>query len=55
MANIQLMQLIGDAARNPEGSIAEMQRYLVTGLDAFFTDDPALGRRAIDQWMARRH
>lgn len=38
----------GDAARNEAGSVAEMQRYLATGLDAIFTDDPALGRRAID-------
>jgi glycerophosphoryl diester phosphodiesterase len=37
----------GDAARNEAGSIAEMQRYLATGVDAIFTDDPALGRRAI--------
>ena len=37
----------GDAARNPAGSVAEMRRYLATGLDAFFTDDPALGRQAI--------
>ena len=35
-------------ARNPEGSIAEMRAYLATGIDAFFTDDPALGRRAVD-------
>jgi len=39
----------GDSARNPAGSVAEMQRYLALGLDAFFTDDPALGRQAIDQ------
>lgn len=37
----------GDAARNEAGSIAEMQRYLATGVDAIFTDDPALGRRAM--------
>ena len=30
-------------ARNESGSVAEIQRYLATGLDAFFTDDPALG------------
>ena len=35
-------------ARNPEGSIAEIRAYLDTGIDAFFTDDPALGRRAVD-------
>ena len=33
-------------ARNERGSIAEMQRYLATGLDGFFTDDPALGLAA---------
>jgi glycerophosphoryl diester phosphodiesterase len=38
----------GDNARNPAGSIAEMTRYLATGIDGFFTDDPALGRAAID-------
>ena len=38
----------GDNARNPEGSVAEMSRYLEAGVDAFFTDDPALGRRAVD-------
>lgn len=35
-------------ARNPEGSVAEMRAYLATGIDAFFTDDPALGRKAVD-------
>ena len=39
----------GDAERNPEGSIAEMRRYLDVGLDGLFTDDPALGRAAIDR------
>jgi glycerophosphoryl diester phosphodiesterase len=38
----------GDAARNEAGSVAEMRTYLATGIDAFFTDDPALGRRALD-------
>jgi len=37
-----------DTARNPQGSIAEMRAYLATGIDAFFTDDPALGRQAVD-------
>ena len=37
-----------DSARNAEGSIAEMRAYLATGIDAFFTDDPALGRQ---RWM----
>ncbi len=39
----------GDGARNPEGSIAEIRRYLALGLDAFFTDDPAIGRKAVDE------
>ena len=38
----------GTNARNPEGSVAEIRRYIAEGLDGFFTDDPALGRRAID-------
>jgi glycerophosphoryl diester phosphodiesterase len=38
----------GDGARNPTGSIAEIRRYLAAGLDGFFTDDPALGRAAVD-------
>lgn len=35
-------------ARNEIGSIAEIRRYLALGIDGFFTDDPALGRRAVD-------
>jgi glycerophosphoryl diester phosphodiesterase len=38
----------GEGTRNPAGSIAEMRRYLAEGLDGFFTDDPALGRQAVD-------
>ena len=38
----------GENARNPAGSVAEIRRYLATGIDGFFTDDPALGRRAVD-------
>ena len=38
----------GTDARNEAGSIAEMRRYLATGIDGFFTDDPALGRKAVD-------
>lgn len=38
----------GDNARNEAGSVAEIRRYLATGIDGFFTDDPALGRRAVD-------
>jgi glycerophosphoryl diester phosphodiesterase len=34
--------------RNPAGEIAEVQAYLKAGMDGFFTDDPALGRQAVD-------
>ena len=37
----------GEHARNEAGSIAEMRRYLQLGLDGFFTDDPALGVKAL--------
>jgi glycerophosphoryl diester phosphodiesterase len=37
----------GEHVRNEAGSIAEIKRYLTTGLDGFFTDDPALGRAAV--------
>lgn len=40
----------GDGERNPAGSVAEMRRYLAAGVDAFFTDDPALGRIALDEF-----
>ena len=35
-------------ARNPRGSLAEIRRYLAAGIDGFFTDDPAIGRAAVD-------
>jgi glycerophosphoryl diester phosphodiesterase len=38
----------GPNARNEAGSIAEMRRYLETGIDGLFSDDSALARRAID-------
>lgn len=37
-----------ESARNGVGSVAEIRRYLATGIDGFFTDDPALGREAVD-------
>ena len=37
------------AARNDDGMIAVMHKFIEAGVDAFFTDDPALGRRAVDQ------
>lgn len=36
------------ATRNDAGSVAEIRTYLAAGIDAFFTDDPALGRQAVD-------
>jgi glycerophosphoryl diester phosphodiesterase len=36
------------AARNDQGSIAEIRAHLEAGIDAFFTDDPALGRRVVE-------
>jgi glycerophosphoryl diester phosphodiesterase len=39
----------GDTARNPEGSIAEIRRYIDEGIDGFFSDDTAIGRLAIDR------
>ena len=37
-----------DSTRHPAGSIQEIQEYLEAGLDGFFTDDPAVGRQAVD-------
>jgi glycerophosphoryl diester phosphodiesterase len=41
---------LGDdpATLNEAGSIAEIRAYLDIGIDAFFTDAPAIGRRALD-------
>ena len=38
----------GPAARNEAGSVAEIQAYVRQGIDGFFSDDPGLGRRALD-------
>ena len=40
----------GDDPRtfNADGMVAELRAYLDAGIDAFFTDDPASGRRAVD-------
>ena len=38
----------GPAARNEAGSVAEIQTYVRQGIDGFFSDDPGLGRRALD-------
>jgi glycerophosphoryl diester phosphodiesterase len=39
----------GAAERNESGSVREMRRYIAAGIDAVFTDDPALGREAVTQ------
>ena len=38
----------GPAARHEAGSVAQIRAALALGIDAFFTDDPALGRQAVD-------
>ncbi|WJI15318.1 glycerophosphodiester phosphodiesterase [Pseudoxanthomonas winnipegensis] len=38
------------ATRSDAGSIREMRAFLDAGVDGFFTDDPALGRQAVDGW-----
>lgn len=38
----------GPNVRNEAGSIAEIRRYLETGIDGLFSDDSALARAAID-------
>ncbi|WP_454710059.1 glycerophosphodiester phosphodiesterase [Cupriavidus nantongensis] len=37
-----------DATRSPAGMEREVQAFVAAGIDGFFTDDPALGRRAVD-------
>jgi glycerophosphoryl diester phosphodiesterase len=37
-----------DSTHNASGSIREIQAYLEAGIDGFFTDDPAVGRQAVD-------
>jgi glycerophosphoryl diester phosphodiesterase len=41
----------GDNARNVKGSISEIHHYLRAGLDGFFTDDPGIGRQAVDSYQ----
>lgn len=38
----------GPAARSEAGSVRQIRDYIGLGIDAFFTDDPALGRQAVD-------
>ncbi|KVO34832.1 glycerophosphodiester phosphodiesterase [Burkholderia ubonensis] len=39
------------SARNTAGSVREIQAYLRAGIDGFFTDDPAVGRAAVDTFQ----
>jgi glycerophosphoryl diester phosphodiesterase len=45
---INLWQGVDPRHRSDDGAIAEIRAYLDAGIDAFFTDDPALGRHAVD-------
>jgi glycerophosphoryl diester phosphodiesterase len=38
----------GEAARQDQACIDLMRRFIAAGVDSFFTDDPGLGRTAID-------
>jgi glycerophosphoryl diester phosphodiesterase len=38
----------GDAARQDKACIELMRRFIAAGVDSFFTDDPGLGRAAVD-------
>ncbi len=39
----------GDAgARWPQGMVADVRQFVAAGVDGFFTDDPALGRAAVE-------
>jgi Glycerophosphoryl diester phosphodiesterase len=45
---LDLRQGVDPRHVNEAGAIAEIRTYLATGIDAFFTDDPAIGRKALD-------
>jgi glycerophosphoryl diester phosphodiesterase len=47
---------LGDdpATVNHAGALAELHAFLDAGIDGFFSDDPGLGRRAVDAWLAAR-
>jgi glycerophosphoryl diester phosphodiesterase len=38
----------GPVSRHEAGAVRQIRDYLALGIDAFFTDDPALGRQAVD-------
>jgi len=40
----------GENARHDKGSLAEIQTYLAAGIDGFFSDDSALGSKAIKEF-----
>jgi glycerophosphoryl diester phosphodiesterase len=40
----------GENARHDKGSLAEIQTYLAAGIDGFFSDDSALGSKAINEF-----
>ena len=42
----------GANERNEKGSLAEMQFYMEAGVEGFFSDDSALGRKAIQSFVA---
>jgi glycerophosphoryl diester phosphodiesterase len=44
----QFKQAAGPDVENEVGSVAEIRAYLDAGIDGFFVDDPALGRKAVD-------
>ena len=49
----QFRQGASPDVENEVGSIAEIRAYLDAGIDGFFIDDPALGRKAVDGWQRK--
>ena len=49
----ELRQGDDPATRSSTGSVVEIRRHLDAGIDGFFTDDPAIGREAVDGWTRR--
>ncbi|QRK13846.1 glycerophosphodiester phosphodiesterase [Archangium violaceum] len=45
------LKATGEAStRSESGAIKEIHAYLAAGIDGFFTDDPAVGRQAVDTY-----
>lgn len=42
----------GDAVRQDAACVALIQQFIAAGIDSFFTDDPGLGRKAVDTFPA---